>query len=176
MVFLPSPFFTTPSKANEMFSPPRKRRTEGLPALLVSEEHIHPWLGASHRQVSALRSSARSYPWHLRNTQLLSTTTLSDLLPGRAMFPTSTIKENKHVPAKWLKIPRELVIKILVFDVYKATITWFFVGGVFLCVVLGFKFNLILLIVLGIEPLGFLLVILTYENCRTNTGDCQSRK
>lgn len=117
--------------------------------------------------------SAGSYPRHLRNTQLLSTTTLFDLLSGRATLSTSIFKENKHIPAKWLKILRELVIKILVFDVYKTIIIW---GGFGWFVCLGFFCFLILLIVLGIELLGFLFVILRYENCCTNTGNCQARK
>lgn len=37
------------------------------------------------------------------------------------------------------------------------------------------SFNLILLIVLGIDLLGFLFVILEYKSCRINTGKCQAR-
>lgn len=105
-----------------------------------------------------------------RNIQLFSITTQCDLRPSTATLLTPTFRENKHNPAKWLKIPEELVIKILVCDIYKPIMilaVW---------VVCFFNsFNLILLIVLGIDLLGFLFVILEYESCRINTGKCQAR-
>lgn len=101
----------------------------------ISEGNVHRPAGAPHRQEPTARSGPGSYPRHHRNTRPSCTTTLLDILLGTATLPTM-FQKNKHSP-KWPKIPRELVIKILVFDVYTSIIIW----GV--VVVVGLVFFLI---------------------------------
>lgn len=84
---------------------------------------MHPWLAASHHQGPAPRSG----PIHQRDPTPNTSETHSSWVQQPSLtsyqagptLPASTLKENKHIPAKWLKIPRELVRKILEFDVYK---------------------------------------------------------